>query len=116
MRSLMYQKEELAARYPPTCRPPGLKDHARNSSAAGPEPAHTTQEHKTRGFPAMCEFWLLTSKWTTVYYATHDVPTSSRVPFQFARKCFQKLLNWSDRLATMMARGDQNCHQNTILQ
>ncbi len=116
MRSLMFQEQELAARYPPTCDPPEGKHHPRNTSAINLEHSHMNREDKTGVFPAMCEFWVLTSEWTTVYYATPEVPASRRVPIEFARETFQKLLNWSDKLTAMMARGDQNRHQNTTLQ
>lgn len=118
MRSFMFQEEEPAARYPPKGEPPGGGVHLRSDelgmdslAASVAMPAYMGQT-----FPAMCEFWVLTSKWTSVYYMPGGQPVLGRVPFAFANGIFQKLLAWSDNLHILLARGDQSSHHSVILQ
>ncbi|POR32983.1 Nitrogen assimilation transcription factor nirA [Tolypocladium paradoxum] len=116
MRSFMFQEEEPAAKYPPMGEPPGGGVHLRydeldtDGVASNTPPAYMGQT-----FPAMCEFWVLTSKWTSVYYTPGGQPVLGRVPFEFAYGIFQKLLAWSDNLHILLARGDQSPHHSVIL-
>lgn len=113
----MFHEEEPAAKYPPTADPPGTAPHPYFEKLAGiATPVHKLPYYMGQTFPAMCEFWLLTSEWTTVYYVAGGTPVIDRVPLEFAQEAFQKLLNWSDNLATLLARGDQSSHHCTIFQ
>ncbi|PWI64680.1 hypothetical protein PCL_08689 [Purpureocillium lilacinum] len=115
MRSFMFHEEEPAAKYPPNADPPGAAprpyfDDLDRVAA----PVHKLPHYMGQTFPVMCEFWLLTSEWTTVYYVADGTPVVDRVPLGFAQEAFQKLLTWSDNLATLMARGDQSSHHGII--
>lgn len=115
MRSFMFQETELSGMYPPSFDPPGKDMHL--------SPENSTVDTQTgfssymgRTFPAMCEFWSLTRDWMTIYYISDGMPTHHRVSFDFAYKTFQKLLVWSDKLHTMLARGDHSSHHSIIFQ
>ncbi|KAJ6439386.1 Nitrogen assimilation transcription factor nirA [Purpureocillium lavendulum] len=117
MRSLLFQEEEPAAKYPPKAHPPGQttafqRAHLAPDTAA-PTPSLPTYMEQT--FPNMCDFWLLTSQWTTLYYVSGKTPIVDRVSAEFAHETFRKLLAWIDNLDIMLARGDMSSHHCIIL-
>lgn len=113
----MFQEEEPAARYPPNTDPPGKGVHltSNNWTGAATHPP-SLPYYMGRTFPATCEFWLLTREWTTVYYVSGRMPIRDRVSLHFARGIFQRLLAWSDKLHTMLVRGDKSSHHSIIFQ
>jgi hypothetical protein len=113
----MFQEEEPAAKYPPRTEPPGkLAPHRFDRSDVNTLAPGESPSYMGETFPAMCDFWLLTSEWTTLYYTAHSLPVISRVPVEFAHETFHKLLSWSDNLTTPLARGDKVFHHGMILQ
>lgn len=71
----MFQEEEPAAKYPPIAEPPGKNLYLLPEKSA----VDTPEQPRLPGvmgatFPIMCEFWLLTCKWTTVYYTSNSMP------------------------------------------
>ena len=112
----MFQKAEPAIHYPPMTNYPGERFHLHTRHAVGIEPLPKPLENRKQIFPAMCEFWVLTSKWTAVYYAAEGGPVINETSFAFAHTTFQELLAWSDSLDTMLARGDQSEQHESTLQ
>jgi hypothetical protein len=113
----MFQKEEPAMKFPPRFSPPGSGSHLRSDEIrTGDLPSHDLPSYMGRTFPAMCQFWVLTGEWTSVYYTPEQTPVLGRVPVEFAEKTFRKLLAWADNLHIMLARGDQSTHHCVILQ
>ncbi|KAM4062337.1 fungal zn(2)-Cys(6) binuclear cluster domain-containing protein [Hirsutella rhossiliensis] len=116
MRSLLFQVEEPAAKYPPSAHPPGeptpfrLAHFTASTTESAPLPSYMGQT-----FPNMCDFWRLTSEWTTVYYVSGNAPILGRVSLGYAHETFRKLLAWSAGIDTMLARGDKSSHHCIIL-
>jgi hypothetical protein len=113
----MFQEKELAVESPPHTRIPGRGSHLHSHElAVDGEVADDLPAYMGRTFPAMCQFWLITSEWMSVYYSDEDRPVSDRVPVEFAERIFRKLLAWADNLHTILARGGQSRHHGIILQ
>jgi hypothetical protein len=93
MRSFMFQEEELAARFPPAIGIPGCGTHLHLDPGADGGNSIDLPDYMGRTFPAMCQFWLLTSEWTAVYYTGDRTPVGDRVSLEFAQRTFQKLLD-----------------------
>jgi len=117
MRSFMFQEKEPAVKFPPAMGIPGSPSYLRAEETGldGVTPDELP-DYMGRTFPAICHFWLLTSEWILVYYNADNTPVSRRVSMEFAERMFKKLLDWSDHLHTMLARGHGSPHHSIILQ
>jgi len=115
----MFQEAEPLVEFPPTAGVPGAGSQSQPDEAPTDEKKaarHNLPEYMGRTFPAMCQFWVLTSQWTSVYYTVDNSPVVGRVSVQFAVGIFEKLIAWADKLHIQLARGDQTAHHCTILQ
>lgn len=112
----MFQEDEPALLFPPKYIPPGSHGQQSSDISAGNITVPEVPISHGKPFSALCEFWVLTSAWTSVYYVSEESPMLDRVPVEFANRVFEKLLLWADGLHIMLARGDQSSHHSIILQ
>ncbi|KAK8002338.1 hypothetical protein PG989_002057 [Apiospora arundinis] len=116
MRSFLCQTYEFVTGIVPVVSIPGSNNHLPSAeSFAVDPPSHVLPDYMGRTFPALCQFWALTSDWMAIYYREDPSPVHTRVHVDFAEQTFQKLLAWSDSLHVMLARGAQSTHHTIIL-
>ncbi|KAK7985506.1 hypothetical protein PG996_005254 [Apiospora saccharicola] len=116
MRSFLCQTDEFAIGIAPTVNIPGSNSCLRSAELFGVDsPSHVLPDYMGRTFPALCQFWALTSDWIAIYYREDPSPVCTRISVDFAEHTFQKLLAWSDSLHVMLARGPQSTHHAVIL-
>lgn len=116
MRSFTFQETEPALSFPPKASPPGSPTYSQKGKAVWEDTsAYAEHSDSNLTFSTVCEFWAITSKWTTLYYggektAPHDIS------LDFAKSIFQQLIRWSDDINTIQARGVQSSHSSIIFQ
>lgn len=117
MSSFMFQCSDPAVELPPLLDIPGaMSDRQIDEEVADGAPSRDLPDYMGRTFPATCEFWVITSEWTSRYYLPTHEPVVGRVPWEFTQSVFKKLLQWTDGFHTRLARGDQIPHHGAILQ
>ncbi|KAK7993912.1 hypothetical protein PG989_007293 [Apiospora arundinis] len=116
MRSFLCQTYEFVTGIVPVVSIPGSNNHIPSAKSFAVDlPSHVLPDYMGRTFPALCQFWALTSDWMAIYYREDPSPVHTRVHVDFAEQTFQKLLAWSDSLHVMLARGAQSTHHTIIL-
>ncbi|KAK8041951.1 hypothetical protein PG993_006474 [Apiospora rasikravindrae] len=77
-------------------------------------PAHPLPSYVGYMFGPLCKLWTIVQEVATVYIVKSGTPVAERVPMSFAESKYQKLLAWSDTLASTYAYGHQS-PANTLL-
>ncbi|KAK8048478.1 hypothetical protein PG994_010208 [Apiospora phragmitis] len=71
-------------------------------------PAHPLPSYVGYMFGPLCKLWTIVQEVAVVYIVKSDTPVADRVPMSFAESKYQKLLAWSDTLASTYAYGHQS--------
>ncbi|KAK8140363.1 hypothetical protein PG984_000429 [Apiospora sp. TS-2023a] len=77
-------------------------------------PAHPLPGYAGYTFGPLCKLWTIVQEVAVVYIAKSNTPVADRVPMSFAESKYQKLLAWSDTLASTYAYGHQSPANNLL--
>ncbi|KAK6866092.1 hypothetical protein PG995_002620 [Apiospora arundinis] len=77
-------------------------------------PAHPLPNYVGYMFGPLCKLWTIVQEVAVVYIVKSGTPVADRVPMSFPESKFQKLLAWSDTLASTFAYGNHSAANNLL--